>query len=381
VCIFTDTICSFETLIIMKISSILVVLFAIGVNYLHAQDAPTFSFETTTHDFGKVEETGGPVSFTFNFKNTGNAPLVIQNVQPSCGCTTPDWTREPIQPGKMGFIKAEYNPMNRPGAFNKSLTVTANTNPAISRLFIQGTVNPKPRTIADDYPAQMGGLRARYRSFNFGKITTEKPVTRSFDVYNDSDQPITFLDKTDAPDFIRTSVDPKTLQPKDKGVINITYDPAKKNDLGFVTDKIALYTDETNEPEKIFMAVATIEEYFPPMTAEELAKAPRLSFDKTSNDFGNIKQTDKVSTEFVMTNNGKSVLNIRQTKSNCGCTVANLPKMTLAPGESETIKVSFDPTGRRGVQQKSISIFSNDPTNPTQMITIKAKVDMDDGTR
>lgn len=366
----------------MKIRSVLAVLLAISINYVFAQDAaPAFNFETTTHNFGKVEETGGPISYTFSFTNTGNAPLVIQNVHPSCGCTTPDWSREPIQPGKTGFIKAEYNPMNRPGAFNKSLTVTANTNPSVTRLFIQGTVNPKPRTIADDYPAKIGGLRARYRSFNFGRITTEKPVTRNFDVYNDSGQPITFLDKMDAPGYIHITVNPKTLQPKTKGSIAVTYDPAGKKDLGFVTDRVSLYTDESDQPRKIFMVVASIEEYFPPMTAEELANSPRLSFDKTSYDFGIIKQSDKVTTQFVMTNKGKSPLKIRQTKANCGCTVAQLPKNTLAPGESQTVKVTFDPTGRRGVQQKSVSIFSNDPTNPTQMITIKARVSTGSGTR
>ncbi len=384
-CIFTELYIFKENQIVMKSRLLLSAVFLISYHFILAQDntnIAAFNFETTTHDFGTVEETGGPISFTFNFTNTGKVPLVIQNVQPSCGCTTPDWTRQPVPPGKTGFVKAEYNPMNRPGAFNKSLTITANTNPAITRLYIQGTVNHKPNTITDEYPAQIGGLRARYRSFNFGRITTEKPVTRSFDIFNDTDHTITFRSKVDAPAYIHVMETPVALPAKTKGVINVTYDRVKKNVLGFVTDQLVLYTDEAGQDSiKDFLVVATIEEYFPPMTAEELAKAPRLRFDKTAYDFGNIKSTEKMEAQFTMTNNGKSKLNIRETKANCECTKAVMDKNTLAPGESQVVKVTFDPTGRRGVQQKSVSIFSNDPTNPTQMLTIKANVAMPEGSK
>lgn len=363
---------------IMKIRTIFTLLFAISFNYLFAlDDGPSLKYEQEVHDFGKIQESDGAVSFTFKFINEGNTPLVIQNVRPSCGCTTPDWSKEPVMPGKTGFIKAVFNPSNRPGAFNKSLTVTSNTEPAVTRLYIKGIVEPKPRTIADDYPTVLGGLRVKYRSFNFGKITTEKPVTKSFDVYNDSDQEITFLDEIESPDFIKVNVNPKTLAPKSLGKIIVTYDPTMENKLGFVSSLVVLKTSEAENNVKDFRAVASIEEYFPPMTSEQLAKAPKLTFENTMHDFGAIKQGDQVSTEFVFTNSGKSVLNIREIKASCGCTISNLEKNDIGPGDSGTIKVSFNSRGRRGIQQKSISVFSNDPANPTQRITIKAKVEVD----
>src|ERR1700712_469676 len=87
-------------------------------------------FESPEHNFGKVREEEGPVVYEFKFTNKGTSPAIITNVQASCGCTTPEWSRDPVQPGKSGFIKAEYNPINRPGVFEKALTVTANTEPA-----------------------------------------------------------------------------------------------------------------------------------------------------------------------------------------------------------------------------------------------------------
>ena len=67
-------------------------------------------FLKTTYDFGDIKEADGSVTHTFEFTNNGNSPLIVQDVKSSCGCTTPDWTREPVKPGEKGTITAEYNP-------------------------------------------------------------------------------------------------------------------------------------------------------------------------------------------------------------------------------------------------------------------------------
>jgi archaellum component FlaG (FlaF/FlaG flagellin family) len=101
---------------------------------------PQIKFEKTTHDFGSIPQ-GTPVTTTFTFKNTGKAPLVLSNVQASCGCTTPSYTKEPIAPGKTGTITATYNAASV-GQFNKSITVTSNAGEPVV-LMLQGTVVAK----------------------------------------------------------------------------------------------------------------------------------------------------------------------------------------------------------------------------------------------
>ncbi len=101
-------------------------------------DVAVFALENTTHDFGKIKQ-GEPVTHEFKFTNTGKTPLVITNVKPSCGCTTPDWSREPIMPGGQGFIKATFN-AGTVGAFNKTITVTANIESGFMQLSIKGEV-------------------------------------------------------------------------------------------------------------------------------------------------------------------------------------------------------------------------------------------------
>lgn len=99
-------------------------------------------FKAEKHDFGKIKE-GTQASYAFEFTNTGKAPVVISNVQPSCGCTTPEWSREPIMPGKTGKVTALYNSAGRPGNFNKTITVVNNGEVSQIILTIQGAVVPK----------------------------------------------------------------------------------------------------------------------------------------------------------------------------------------------------------------------------------------------
>ncbi len=359
----------------MKKWPVLIIAFVFcGLTAVTAQQKGKFDFAEETFDFGSIKEDNGSVEHKFLFTNVGDAPLVIQNVQASCGCTTPAWSREPIPPGEKGFVTAKFDPRNRPGSFRKSLTITSNADQSSKVIYITGMVEQKPRTPADLYTHKVGNLRMKYQSLNMGNITTEKPLSRSFDLYNDSQSAIAFQDKFDKPDHITIQLEPMVLGPQTQGKIIITYNPKAKNDLGFVSDPIKIFTDEATESEKPMRVVASIEEYFPPMTLEQLAQAPKLTFSSMVHDFGDIKKSAVVNADFVLTNSGKSPLNIRFIKPNCGCTVVNLDKMDIAPGESVTMKVEYDATGRRGTDQKSIVIFSNDPSAPTQRITIKARI-------
>ena len=100
---------------------------------------PNISFEESEYNFGDIEEKGGKVSHKFMFTNNGKNPLRILSVKPSCGCTTPDWTKDEIKPGNQGYIIAEYNPKGRPGVFRKSLSIVTNDNQRVL-IFIKGKV-------------------------------------------------------------------------------------------------------------------------------------------------------------------------------------------------------------------------------------------------
>jgi hypothetical protein len=100
------------------------------------------TFETKTWDFGKIAEEDQKATYVFNFTNTGNTPLVVSRVHASCGCTTPTWTKEPIEPGKKGSVTVAYNPLGRPGVFTKTITVFTNASEENVTLLIKGEVIP-----------------------------------------------------------------------------------------------------------------------------------------------------------------------------------------------------------------------------------------------
>lgn len=105
-------------------------------------NAPVFKFEKEVYDFGLVNE-GDTVKYDFKFKNVGRSPLIISSASASCGCTVPDYPKEPIAPGEEGVISVVFNSAGRPGVQNKIVTVTANTTPGYTELSILGSVLAK----------------------------------------------------------------------------------------------------------------------------------------------------------------------------------------------------------------------------------------------
>jgi hypothetical protein len=116
-------------------------------------------FAEMEHDFGVIDQnTTNPKVFTFT--NTGSEPLLISNAKGSCGCTVPDYPREPIAPGETGDIKVVYSPGNQANQQTKSITITANTEPATTVLKIKANVTPGEDTEAaatGTVPVQVGG--------------------------------------------------------------------------------------------------------------------------------------------------------------------------------------------------------------------------------
>lgn len=135
-------------------SLLMMFIAAVTLNTVAAQieNGAKIEFTKETHDYGTIKY-GADGTCTFEFKNTGNEPLIISNAKGSCGCTVPEWPKEPIAPGAKGKITVKYD-TKRPGAINKSVTITSNAiNPdtydAVSKtssmvLRIKGNVLPAP---------------------------------------------------------------------------------------------------------------------------------------------------------------------------------------------------------------------------------------------
>lgn len=341
-----------------------------------AQLARPLQFREESYDFGEVVEKNGPVTHQFEFTNKLNRPVKIIGVKPSCGCTTPDWTKEPVMPGMTGFIQARFDPKGRPGYFTKSLTVTtdADSNPIL--LHIKGTVAAEGKEAITEFAGINGNWKIRASSFNLGKIyMKDEFVVREYPIMNNGKKSISYLDKFDGPSYIKAEVEPKSLAPGERGVIRLSYNGKLKGEYGFQSDNVTLHTDDEQQPQKSFAVFATIEDYFPALTPDEITKAPKLQLSESTVDFGRIKQNQSFDKDIFITNTGKTPLQIKAVQGNCTCITTTLTNKNLKAGAGTSVKVSFNPQDRKGTQQKAVTIYSNDPVNPVQRITLAAYVE------
>ena len=110
-----------------------------GMTAVMAQKPAEIKFDKTTHNFGTFSEKDPKVTCTFSYTNVGETPLVVNQAIASCGCTVPEYTKTPVQPGEKGEIKVTYNGAGKfPGHFKKSITVRTNGAVEMTRLYIEG---------------------------------------------------------------------------------------------------------------------------------------------------------------------------------------------------------------------------------------------------
>lgn len=127
------------------LSLVFVSIISLGA-FAQKTNGAKFTFTEETHDFGNVKE-GPEATYDFVFKNTGNEPLIIQTCSASCGCTIPEWTKDPIMPGKSGKISVRYTTTGHPGSFNKIVYIQSNAISEKERyeLVIKGVVIPEAK--------------------------------------------------------------------------------------------------------------------------------------------------------------------------------------------------------------------------------------------
>jgi hypothetical protein len=342
-----------------------------------AQQSKPIQFREEMFDFGTVTEDGGPAVHEFVFTNASGRPMKILSVQASCGCTTPDWSREVVAPGKTGYIQASFNPKGRPGYFNKTLTVTTDLDATPLVLQIKGQVSSqeaKPATT--EFQSEVGNWKMKTSSFNMGKVyTSDESMTKEFSFVNGGSKAVTYLDKYTAPKYIKVEVTPKVIPAGQRGTVKLTYNGKLKNQYGFQSDNVSIQTDDEKEPVKSFSVYATLEDYFPALSADELRKSPQLKVEDGNVDFGRVRQNASTVKEISFTNTGKKELSIKALQGNCSCISASAVKHMLKPGESSKFSISFNPQDRKGTQTKAVTIYSNDPQNPVQRITLSAYVE------
>lgn len=188
--------------------------------------------EKEIYDFGNIAE-GTQATHEFKLKNTGDQPVVISNVQASCGCTTPAWTKDPILPGKTGMVKAVYNSEGRPGSFNKSITVTSNAATPTMILFIKGVVVSKSDAKTSIMPAEVENapkLSLNKSAYDLGKLEKGQKAVAKISYKNTGKSDLLIQGVQTACNCVSLHGTPKALKPGEQGTLELSYTPRALND-------------------------------------------------------------------------------------------------------------------------------------------------------
>ncbi len=328
------------------------------------------------HDFGIFKEEAGRQTYDFVITNTGTQPLIIQNVVASCGCTTPEWTKQPIPAGAKGKVTAIYDPKDRPGAFNKTLTVYTNTQPGTTILTIKGEVTPHEKTVEELFTFPVGAVRFENQQLSFTNVKKNEKKIRVMQIINTSAAPVK-VEFDGLPAHLVLKVNPETLKPNQKGLVEGTYDATKNAAWGNVSDMVKVKLNGVVQENMYYYVSANLVEDFSSWTKADIDNAPVFKVAAATIDLGKIKGSTQNDVEFKFTNAGKNDLIIRNVKSTCGCTVAEQGNVGVGikAGASSSIKATFNSGGYSGKVTKAIYVYTNDPKNSEVTLLLNADVE------
>jgi hypothetical protein len=360
----------------MKKLSFVFVMCLVSMTLKSQYSITALKFSETQHDFGIFREEAGRQTFNFIVTNIGNQPLVIQKVTASCGCTTPEWTRQPIAPGGQGKVTAIYDPANRPGVFDKTLTVYTNTKPAATTLTIKGEVTPREKTVEELFTFPVGAVRFESNNLAFTNVRKTEMKNKEMQIINTSAAPVK-VEFDILPAHLKLKAEPETLKPGQKGRVTGTYDGTKNSGWGYVNDMVKIKLNSVLQENVYYYVSANLVEDFSSLSKEDMANAPVFKLFTATAILGKIKGSSQYDVEFKFTNEGKRDLIIRHIRSTCGCTAVQQENqgVGIKPGESSSIKAVFNSGGYKGKVTKSIYVYTNDPKNSEAVLLLNAEVD------
>jgi len=339
-------------------------------NIIYAQEGPQIFLKKTIVDFGTVKEEIGEVKISFKYKNIGVLPLIIERIYPSCGCTTVDFTKTPINKGKTGIINLIFHTKNSPGPIEKTVLIYSNSEAQKElTLTIKGYVIPRQKTIEDNYLFSIGNLKLKTNVLTFNRIKNTETKVDTFWFFNSSKSKMKLtFDKL--PAWVDISENNFVIKSKSEKPVVITYYGNKRNDWGLLFDKILIKTNDDTLKEKLFYVQAQIEEDFSILSSDQLKNSPIISVDSIEFNFGEVREGSPIKHDFIISNKGFSDLILRKIQPSCGCTTLQVPSNIIKPCESMPITVYFMTSGRQGEQHKTISLITNDPNKPFLFLNI-----------
>ena len=316
-----------------------------------------------------------PVTAEFVLKNDGHKPLVINNVLKSCGCTEVDYPKTGIAAGESFVIKAVYD-AKQMGTFTKQVCLYTNADEEPFILSMRGKVVGSVVDFAGSYDEMLGVIKSDAQEVEFDDVNRgDRPVQR-IHIFNPTDEllePVVMH----LPDYLHAFVSPSKVAPRHSAEISFVLDSKKLRDLGL--NQTSVYLGERPgdkiAPEKEIVVSAVLLPGFDNMTPAKKALAPKMEMSTTELNLGSFNGKKKLKGEILITNKGKSELDIRSMQMFTMGLQVNLKKSKIQPGETVKMKVTAVAADlkKSRVRHPRILMITNDPDHAKVVVKINVQ--------
>ena len=316
-----------------------------------------------------------PVTAEFPLKNAGNKALRISQVRKSCGCTEVEFPERDIAPGDSFMVRATFD-AKQMGTFIKQIGLFSNADEQPFVLTMRGKVVDKVVDFVGNYDYQLGKLKTDLQDIEFDDINRgDRPVQR-IHVMNPTDevlQPVMMH----LPPYLTAHVSPSRLAPHHSGVISIVLDSRKLRDLGLNQTSIYLGSlpGDKVAAEKEIPVSAVLLPNFDNLSGADKAVAPRMVLSNSTLDLGAFGSKKKLKGEILITNEGKSMLEIRSMQMFTMGLQVSLNKTKLQPGESAKLKITAIANELKKSRSKKprVLMITNDPDHAKVIVKVKVQ--------
>ena len=332
---------------------------------------------TTQHevvDCGQVKFRH-PVTAEFVMKNEGNKPLVIHNMLKSCGCTEVEYPKKSIAAGESFVVKAVYD-AKQMGTFNKQVCLYTNAADEPFILSMRGRVVSNVVDFAGPYNEMLGEIKSDVQEVEFDDVNRGNRPVQRIHIFNPTDQmmePVVMH----LPNYLQAQVSPSKVAPRHSAVVTLVLDSKKLRDLGLKQTSIYLGERPGDKiaPEKEIVVSSVLLPAFDNMTAAKKALAPKAELSTTNLDLGSFGNRKKLKGEVLITNKGKSKLEIRSMQMFTMGLQVQLKKSKIEPGETVKMKVTVVKPDLKKSRAKNprILMITNDPDNAKVVVKIHVK--------
>ena len=316
-----------------------------------------------------------PVTAEFMLKNDGHKPLVINNVLKSCGCTEVDYPKTGIAAGESFVIKAVYD-AKQMGTFTKQVCLYTNAGEDPFILSMRGKVVGSVVDFAGSYDEMLGVIKSDAQEVEFDDVNRgDRPVQR-IHIFNPTDEllePVVMH----LPPYLHAFVSPSKVAPRHSAEISFVLDSKKLRDLGL--NQTSVYLGERPgdkiAPEKEIVVSAVLLPGFENMTPTKKALAPKIEMSATDLNLGSFNGKKKLKGEILITNKGKSELDIRSMQMFTMGLQVNLKKSKIQPGETVKMKVTAVAADlkKSRVRHPRILMITNDPDHAKVVVKINVQ--------